>query len=230
MIISFRYSFFTLYYSLRWLHFEVFNMFLKKEDKFYTHLRNLSANLMESADFFDKYKINGKQDLEEFASKMKFYEHKGDNLVHQIIHDLNKVFITPIEREDILSLATHIDDVLDGMEGTAALFYLYEIPRADDYMVKFVDFIHRCVVEINAAIDLLVNKKLIDMREHIIRIKEYESNCDELRRDSIRYLFQNETDPFRLIQYKEIYEELEAISDHCESVANVFEAIIMKNV
>lgn len=205
-------------------------MLFKKEDKFYTHMRNMSANLLESADFFVEYKINGVQDLKEFASKMKFYEHKGDNYVHQVIQDLNKVFITPIEREDILSLATHMDDVLDGMEGTAALFEVYSIPKADEFMVQFVDYIHKCVVEINEAVQLLVQKKLIDMREHIIKIKDFESSCDELRRNSIKYLFENESDPITLIKYKEIYEELEAISDHCESVANVFEAIIMKNV
>lgn len=204
-------------------------MFFKKEDQFYVHMRNMSDNLVESTKFFVEYKFNSEESLKEFASKMKFYEHKGDNIVHQVIHDLNKVFITPIEREDILSLATHMDDVLDGMEGTAALFEVYSIPSADEYMLQFVDYIQKCVTEIDLAVKLLVNKKLIEMREHIIKIKDYESECDELRRVSIKNLFKKETDPITILKYKEIYEELERISDHCEAVANIFEAIIMKN-
>src|SRR5690625_3567120 len=116
-------------------------MFFKREDKFYIHMRNMAANLVESTDFFVDYKIKHISDLKEFASKMKFYEHKGDNLVHQVIHDLNKVFITPIEREDILSLATRMDDILDGMEGTAALFEIYSIAKVDEYMEEFVHYI-----------------------------------------------------------------------------------------
>src|SRR5690625_5895119 len=85
-------------------------MIFKKEDQFSIHLRNMSANLMESTRYFADYKITNGQDLKEFANQMKFYETEGDTIVHQIIHELNKVFITPIEREDILALATHMED------------------------------------------------------------------------------------------------------------------------
>ena len=160
---------------------------------------------------------------------MKFYENKGDRLVHQVIHDLNKVFVTPIEREDILSLATSMDDVLDGMESTAALLEVYSIDKADDYMLKFLNYIQKSVKEIAECIELISKKKLVEMRGHIIKIKDYESKCDELRRNSIKNLFANERDPITIIKYKEIYEELERVTDYCEALANTFEAIIMKN-
>lgn len=204
-------------------------MFFKREDKFFVHIRNISTNLVESTQFFANYKFNNSQDLKEFAEKMKFYENKGDQLVHKIIHDLNRVFITPIEREDILSLAMHMDDVLDGMESTAALFEIYSIPQTDKYMEQFVKYIEKSVLEIDKTIDLLSQKKLLDMQEHVIIIKDYESKCDEIRRTSIKHLFENEQDPITLIKYKEIYEELERVSDYCEAVANTFDAVIMKN-
>lgn len=204
-------------------------MIFKKEDQFSIHLRNMSANLMESMKYFAEYKISNGQDLKEFADQMKFYEREGDTLVHQIIHDLNKVFITPIEREDILALATHMDDVLDGLEGTSALFEMFSITEIDEYVLQFVDHISKCVVEIDKAIDLLADKKLLEIREHAIKIKDYESKCDEIRRVSIKHLFQNNKDPIQIIQNKEIYEELEEVADCCERVANTFDAIIMKN-
>ena len=67
------------------------------------------------------------------------------------------------------------------------------------------------------------------MREHAILIKEYESICDEIYRTSIKQLFINEKDPIRIIQYKDIYEQLEDVADYCEDVANTIEAIIMRN-
>lgn len=204
-------------------------MFFRKEDQFSIHLKTISENLVESTHHFYNYKNEKNIDVKTFAEEMKVYENKGDTYVHQVIHDLNKVFITPIEREDILALATHMDDVLDGLEGTAALFEVFAIPTVDEYMLQFVDYIKKCVDEIDKAIDLLAEKKLLEMREHIIKIKDYESKCDEVRRVSIKNLFERETDPITIIKYKEIYEELEDVSDYCEAVANTLDAVIMKN-
>ena len=204
-------------------------MFFKKEDQFSVYLKEISANLVESTNYFTEYKIRDKADTKEFFNAVKNYETQGDKLVHKVIHNLNKVFITPIEREDILALAMHMDDVLDGLESAAAMFEMYEIIEADEFMVQFVEAIQLSVIEIDKAVDLLNKKKLLDMRQHAILIKDYESKCDGIRRESIKQLFKKEKDPIRIIKYKEIYEELEEVADCCEDVANIFEAIIMKN-
>ncbi|MBS4202353.1 DUF47 domain-containing protein [Bacillus sp. FJAT-49732] len=204
-------------------------MFKKKEDQFSIHLTNISSNLMESMNYFLDYKLTNLEDLKIFSEKMKEYEKKGDSLCHQVIIDLNNVFITPIEREDILALAMNMDDVLDGLEQTAALFDMYSVTTADVYMLQFVEAIQKCVIEIDKAINLLSKKNLPLIRENAIKIKDYESQCDAILRVSIKNLFEVEKDPIRIIQYKEIYEELEEVADFCQSVANTFEAIIMKN-
>ena len=74
--------------------------------------------------------------------------------------DLNKVFITPIEREDILALSMSMDDVLDGLEHTSAMFEMYSITQADEYMLKFVEAIRQCSNEIEEAVELLIDKKM----------------------------------------------------------------------
>lgn len=204
-------------------------MAFKKKDKFAVILSNISANLKESADFFADYKLKNVSDLKIFAEKMKEYETKGDSYIHEVTVDLNNAFITPIEREDILHLAMSMDDVLDGIEATSALFEMYSITQADDFMVKFVDAIRGAAIEIDKAVDLLSTKKLLNIRDHAIKIKDYESKCDGILRQSIKHLFATEKDPIRIIQYKEIYENLEDIADYCQSVANTLETIIMKN-
>jgi uncharacterized protein len=204
-------------------------MAFKKKDKFAVLLSNISANLKESADFFADYKLKNVSDLKIFAEKMKEYENKGDSFIHEVTVDLNNAFITPIEREDILHLAMSMDDVLDGIEACAALFEMYSITQADDFMVKFVDAIRGAAIEIDKAVDLLSSKKLLNIRDHAIKIKDYESKCDGILRQSIKHLFATEKDPIRIIQYKEIYENLEDIADYCQTVANTLETIIMKN-
>ncbi|WP_394233296.1 DUF47 domain-containing protein [Niallia oryzisoli] len=204
-------------------------MVFKKKDKFSTLLNNISTNLKEAANYFYDYKLKNVSDLKVFSETMKEYETKGDTYIHDVIKELNNAFITPIEREDILALAMSMDDVLDGLEHCSALFEMYSITEADDFMLKFVDAIKNCSHEIQDSIDLLSTKKLPQIRDHAIKIKDYESKCDGIRRQSIKHLFSVEKDPIKIIQYKEIYENLEDIADYCQNVANTLETIIMKN-
>lgn len=204
-------------------------MAFKKNDKFSVLLSNISSNLKEGANFFTEYKLKNVSDLKIFSEKMKEIETKGDSFVHEVIKELNDAFITPIEREDILHLTMVMDDVLDGLEATSALFEMYSITQADDFMLQFVDAIQSSVIEIDKAVELLSNKKLPQIREHAIKIKDFESKCDNILRQSIKNLFNVEKDPIRIIQYKEIYENLEDIADSCQTVANILESIIMKN-
>lgn len=201
----------------------------RKKDKLFLMLLDISDNLREGGQYFLDFKIKEEMHLDEFQKKMKEYEHKGDILVDEIIKELNNTFITPIEREDAMELALHMDEIIDGLEECAAHFYMYNIYEIDNYMVEFSELLHKCIVEINSAVDLLSQKKLTQIRQHSVKIKEYEEKCDILERMAIKELFEKEKDIVRLIQYKEIYQLLEDTADECQKVAKVLEAVVMKN-
>ncbi|EGQ1308150.1 DUF47 family protein [Staphylococcus pseudintermedius] len=204
-------------------------MIRKKKDKFMERLEDMIFNLDRAAIEFGKMDFNTHLDLRAYADNVKTYESHGDELMHQVITDLNQTFITPIEREDIMSLCNAIDDVLDAMEETSAMFEMYSIEYTDEYMLEFVDNIQKAIGEMKLAIGLMTEKKLSHMRVHSINIKEYETNCDGILRQSIKHIFNSETDPVTLIKIKDIYGSLENIADRCQAVANNFETIIMKN-
>ena len=201
----------------------------RKKDKLFLMLLDISANLKESGQYFLDFKITEEKHLDEFQKKMKEYEHKGDIFVDEIIKDLNNTFITPIEREDAMELALHMDEILDGLEECAAHFYMYNIYEIDDYMVEFSDLLNKCIIEINSSVDLLSQKKLTKIRQHSVKIKEYEEKCDILERRAIKELFVKEKDIVRLIQYKDIYRFLEDTADECQKVGKVLETVVMKN-
>jgi uncharacterized protein Yka (UPF0111/DUF47 family) len=96
-------------------------------------------------------------------------------------------------------------------------------------MHQFVSALKESAAEIELSVQLLSTKKLPQIREHAIKIKDYETKCDGVLRQSLKHLFSVEKDPIRIIQYKEIYENLEDIADDCQNVANTLESIIMKN-
>lgn len=204
-------------------------MFKKKPDKFSLHLVDFAQHLDKTAEYFVTFKVTGRTSLNEFYSEIKELEHEADNKVHEIIKDLNQAFITPIEREDILQLTMALDDIIDGMEEFTALMDVYQIMSTNTYIDRFADYILKASKEILISMELIAKGKLQDLEPHAILIKDYESKCDDLYRESLRSLFQEETDPIRVIKYKEIYETLEEIADSCQDVASTLQSIIMKN-
>lgn len=190
---------------------------------------DISLNLKEATRFFSDFEIKNISDLKVLAETMKEYETKGDTYIHEVIVELNHTLMTPIDREDILALAMGMDDILDELEHCSALFEMYSITKFDDFMKRFIDSIQKCTIEIEMAIDLLTKRKLVQIRDHAIKIKDYEAKCDGIQRQSIKHLFSIEKDPIVLIQYKEIYENFENVADRCQDVANTLETIIMKN-
>lgn len=204
-------------------------IFSAKKDALLDMLTQVAENVKESAQYFVDYKIKNEAGLKEFATTMKEFEKRGDTYVHNIIVRLNKTFITALEREDVLALAVTMDDILDGMEQCASRLEIYGITQPDQYMIQFSEKILASAEEVARAATLLSRKKLMDIRPHVIRINELETECDELLRGCIKNLFETETNPIKIIQYKELYETLENISDSCEDAADTLETIIMRN-
>ncbi|GLC88832.1 DUF47 domain-containing protein [Lysinibacillus piscis] len=200
-----------------------------KKDPFFQVLLKIAENVNEAIQYAQNAPTDNVEVLKEIADKMKRYETDGDKLIHELIVMLNKSFMTPIEREDILALANKLDDVLDGMEGCIAHFNMYNLTEVTEPMRQFLSYIAKSTDEMVQAMELLNNKKLVDMRQHAIQIKDYERECDEIFRSTMKQLFIQEKDPMRLIIFKDIYEQFENIADYCQTVANTIETIIMRN-
>lgn len=202
---------------------------IRKTDPFFTALLTIAELVQESAHYAHDFKIHNVADLKEVSIRLKDYEVEGDTLIYELITKLNTSFMTPIERDDILQLSIRMDDILDGIEHFAAHLEMFSLTDIDEYVQSFMENIVKSTDEIVKALQLLSKRKLVEMRDHAILIKEYERICDEIYRTSIKQLFVNEKDPIRIIQFKDIYEQLEDIADHCENVANTIDTIIMRN-
>ncbi|MBP1904559.1 uncharacterized protein Yka (UPF0111/DUF47 family) [Paenibacillus turicensis] len=200
----------------------------KKKDIFFQTLENMADTIVQAADYFAQ-QVSDFSDVKQFAKQMKEFESTCDSYTHTIIVELNKTFITPIERDDIMNLTTTLDDVIDGLEATTTRFVMYHLDQPDEYIAKFAEIMRISAYEIQKAIHLLSQKKLLAIREYTIRLNDLENQGDELLRLCITELFAKVTDPILLIKKKEIYERLETTTDACEHVANMLESIIMRN-
>lgn len=201
-----------------------------KPDKLMNMLIEIAQNMKECGDVFSKFDLNTLTDLKVFSEKIKEFETKGDTIVHNTMVELNHAFITQIEHEDILLLAEKMDDVVDEMEEVVTYFYMYGLAEADEYMQDFRKYIGASTEELYIAIELLAVKQYKKIKEHMVKVKDYEEICDMTERKAIRKLFKKYEDPIKLIKYKDIYEMLESTVDACQQVAKTLDIIVMKNL
>jgi uncharacterized protein len=148
-------------------------------------------------------------------------------VTHEIIKKLNTTFVTPLDREDIHALASSLDDVLDYIEAAAERLVVYRIKEPTSAARAMADV----VVKTTAATERVVRcLRTMDasFHAHTVEVNRLENNADDLLRDSLAALFEEEGDPIEVIKWKEIYETMEEVTDRCEDVANVIEAIILK--
>ncbi|HWI65336.1 MAG TPA: DUF47 family protein [Symbiobacteriaceae bacterium] len=199
-----------------------------KENQFFRLLSSAASVLSETAAQFGRL-AEQPELVAELSPKIKALEKQGDDITHEIISLLNRLFITPLEREDILSLAVRLDDVTDGLEAAAARIHLFKLRTRNQFFVDFAKLIQAQAAEIVAATQRLESKNLQPIRQHAMQINVLENEADQLLRRSLEALFDEQSDAVMIIKLKEIYETLESVTDRAEDVANALESVVMKN-
>jgi len=161
--------------------------------------------------------------------RIKDIEHRGDEIVHTIYEQLNKTFITPLDREDITGLASAQDNVLDLIDGAANQLALYGIERPAEAMVDLAEVIVLATEELRRAVGMIRDMKQADEVEAIsVEVNRLENVADDLMNNAVAALF-HRTDVISILKFKDILEALERSTDYCEDVANVLSDIVAKN-
>lgn len=202
---------------------------LPQERKFFDLLERVAENVVKGAEAL----VDMFQDFRNVAEKrrrVKDIEHAGDNLVHEIFEALNKTFITPIDREDIQSLASNLDNILDMIDAAANRAHLYEIDAPNEAMRQLAQVILDGARQLQAAVSMIRDMKQGDKVERIaVEVHRLENVADDAMNSAVARLFHDGQDPIHIIKFKEIIERLEQATDYCEDVANVLSDVVAKN-
>jgi uncharacterized protein len=161
------------------------------------------------------------------ADEIKEVEHKCDFITHEIIQRLHRTFVTPLDREDIHTLARILDDVMDAIDASASVVRLYQIeivrPDARE-LAKLVAI---------SCEQVVIAMKALERRHGVaapaVEINRLENEADRTHQTALRRLFEEEQNPIAIIKWKEILDFLEAATDRCEDVANVLEGVVVKH-
>ncbi len=206
--------------------------FMPKEERFHQLLAMDTQNLLRAARLFSE--IGHAGSLEERRVKtvqLKALEHEGDGITRQIFEALNSTFITPLDREDIRSLANDLDNILDYLESVAQCLVLFELEESPEALRQFAEILVAMVVEVDRATSMvwdLNNERQI--HESIVRISELENQGDSLYGTVIADLFKSGgRDPIRIMKWKEVYDGLEEACDACKDYTHILGNVVIKS-
>jgi uncharacterized protein len=208
-----------------------FNMFTlsPKEDKFYDYFISYAHIIYRSAEKLKAF-MDDMNDPEAQFMEIKEIEHEGDNQVHLILRALNQTFLTPIDREDIHTIAKQMDDIIDYMETTVSRFAMFNIKAASPEAKKIGDLIFDCAKQmISLMEELKIARKSKKLSQVIIEINRIEEQGDAAFRVAVKDLFASGMSTLEVIMWKEIYDYLEKTLNAYEDVANTVEGVVMKH-
>jgi predicted phosphate transport protein (TIGR00153 family) len=202
---------------------------LPAETKFYEWFEKATANLLDAAtalqDLFDHY-----DNVELKVNHITELEHRGDFIVHEVMHLLMHTLIVPLDSEDIERLISSLDDALDKIEATAVRMVIFRIEAPTEYARQLAQLIYQGAQELHTAMPNLREKKTFRLvTEHIKEINTIENNGDHVLREALVDIVNHKDDLYNLIRWKEIYEMLEETTDRMEDIADVMQRVVIKN-
>jgi hypothetical protein len=197
---------------------------LPKEEKYFDDFREMISHILQMAKYTEDLFTEGSVDKNHYLN-IKPLELRCDEISSRVVKRLNKTFITPFDREDILALTKRLDDISDMLLGAAARIETFNVTKKVPHADKLAAIVHKQVQELGIAIQDLKARRVNETKA----VKDLETEADQVYRNAIQELFANEKDAIELIKQKEILDLLERTSDRCQSVANVILSVFIKN-
>ncbi|ASU33176.1 DUF47 domain-containing protein [Mucilaginibacter xinganensis] len=207
----------------------LFQDFFTNKALFFNQFDHAARNMTDMAGLLTRITGDGiTAESGELFKQIDKMEHTGDGITHKIYLALDKIMFTPLNRNDIHSLAGAIDDVADMIKEAASRINLYNISIFISPLIELALLIKKACAEIQTAVGLL---KVHRQEDAILiacrKIKEYERHADRLYYNALADLFLTDKDPINLIKYREILQSLESTLNKCKSTADVLEVILI---
>ena len=201
-------------------------LFTPREREFYDLFEEAAANIVRAAALLEEM-LDSWPEKRELYRELVVCEQEGDRITHDIIHKLNATFVTPIDREDILALASGMDDILDFTEEVGDFMGLYRIEAPMEQAQQLAHVLHQASRQMQEALPRL--RTLGDISHYVVEIHRLENDGDRIERSALAALFEAGIDPMMVIRWKDIFDRLEQAVDATETVANTLQGIVIKN-
>lgn len=203
-------------------------VFQSKGDKFYKWFEEAAENNYKAAQLLEKLCKNFKEP-KKIAIQIHNLEHEGDQISHNIHSEINSVFVTPLDREDIISLTGALDDVIDLIHASSSAMVTYNVKKITLVAKQFSEIITSSTKTVSQTLPKLRHRRnFSQVHKAIIEINRLENEADDLLRKGLTELFKNPKNPIDVIRWRDIYEIMEDATDKTEEIAHVLQNLITK--
>lgn len=199
---------------------------IPRDEGFFDLFNELAKRLVTSAALLRDLFADPSR-LDELASAIKEVEHEADHITHDVSTRLDSSFITPLDREDIHSLAQELDNVVDLINGTARRAAMFRITETREPARKLCEILMQQVKHLERAVTQIRDPRAVAMATR--EVKALEQQGDLIYHDAMGALFAGRPDPLEVMKWKEIYDTIEGTLDVSQTVAIVLESISLKN-
>lgn len=210
---------------------KILKFFVPKDHSFYPLFESDAQNLVKASSLLKEMLSTDDPEVQEkLHREIKEVEQAGDTITDRAYEQLNKSFITPFDREDIHELTSHIDDVVDTINGVSRRICLYRPKKLMPVYKVMGEMIYEAAKEIETCIhylnDAAAYKK--EITAACDKVKDIEHKADEYYYIAVSELFEKEKDPAELLKNNKILEILERAVDEEEDVTDIVKAMLVK--
>lgn len=163
------------------------------------------------------------------SRRVEQIEKEADELRRILIDELNRSFVTPIDREDLFTLSRTIDDVLDYAYSTVDEMAMFGV-QPTELMQKMVTILREAAEELHLGVIQLRERPQVALA-HATRAKKLENRAEAIYREAINELFQQPKtveDVMWMLKKREIYRHLSNAADRGDEAANIISDIVVK--
>jgi hypothetical protein len=201
----------------------------KQNEDFFGWFEQAAHNNAEAARLLDRM-CREFASADEIVPQLHALEHQGDEISHAVYKKLNKVFMPPLDREDIIALTNALDDVMDYIHEAGDAMIIYNIREPTDVARQLAAVIVSCTEEVEKQMPNLRNRRSMRrVEEGVVEIHRLENQADMLLRQGTIDLFHQPDNPTRVIAWSRIYETMENVTDRCEDIADVLRGLVIKH-
>jgi predicted phosphate transport protein (TIGR00153 family) len=202
---------------------------LPRDQKFFDLFTASATYSVQAARYLSELLQKDESERAGVADTIKELERQADDVTHEVVTRLDRTFITPLDREDIHLLASRLDDVTDMIDGIARRSQIFKLGPSPVGAIEMAGVVERAAQQLLDAVRVLGNGRPRTVLAACVEIKRLEEEGDTLYHDWLGRLFEETTDPVRLMKWKEIYDSLERTLDVAEDVSNVLESVAIKH-
>lgn len=203
----------------------------KKDAFYYNSLQSAASYGVEAAQLLSEVMTSyDPEQLLDQIERMHTIEQSADEVRHKVVDELINAFITPIDREDIASLSSSLDDLVDRLEDVLLRLYCDNIQTMRQDALEIMQVVLKAAERVSELVGELPHfKHSKKLRKQVFKINAIEEKADHMYVAAMRNLHTTVSDPLVVFGWHEIYNQLEKCADSCEVIANVVDSIVLKN-